>query len=173
MRSAPRNHRAFVGCSLVSLLLVLLLGSAPAAGQSGIEPQAVFYAAPMQTDVADPFRPPAHTGAPGNRGLEYANSDNRVVSAAASGYVAFAGPVAGRKTISIDHADGVRTTYTGLLDIWVVQGMMVNQYSGIAMASTGFHFGARLGEHYLDPQVLIDASDPSAARPILLPPPDE
>lgn len=131
----------------------------------------VLYAAPMQTDVVDPFRPPAHIGAPGNRGLEYGSSDNQIVSAAASGYVLFAGPVAGRKAITIVHADGIRTTYTGLLEIWVVSGMTVNQHSAIAVASTGFHFGARVRDHYLDPQVLIDASV-IEERPRLLPAPD-
>jgi murein DD-endopeptidase MepM/ murein hydrolase activator NlpD len=69
------------------------------------------------------------------------------------------------------HADGVRTTYTGLLEIWVVEGMTVNQHSAIALASTGFHFGARVNDHYLDPQILIDASDVEV-RARLVPAPD-
>ncbi len=143
---------------------------ATAGAQSQLR-EPVLYVSPMVTAVADPFRPPGHIGGAGNRGLEYADSDNRVVSAAAAGYVSFAGPVAGRKAITIQHADGVRTTYTGLLEIWVVSGQTVNQHSGIALASTGFHFGARIRDHYLDPQILIDASE-IEAQPRLLPPPD-
>ena len=155
------------------LVVALLIGvvATPSSAQQITRRQAVFYDAPMLTPVLDPFRPPAHIGAPGNRGLAYSQSDNQVVSAAASGYVFFAGQVAGRKAITILHDDGVRTTYTGLLEIWVIEGMMVNQHSSIALASTGFHFGARVNDHYLDPQILIDASV-RESRPRLLPPPD-
>ena len=162
-----------IGRSLVLVMfcVVLLVGSAarPAHGQDRAEPALVLYTPPILTAVIDPFRPPAHIGAPGNRGLEYGNSDNQIVAAAAGGYVTHAGPVAGRKTITIEHSDGVRTTYTGLLELWVVEGMNVRQGSAIARASRGFHFGARLLDHYLDPQILIDASL-GESRPRLVPP---
>jgi len=156
---------------IIVLAGVLLLGpSAPAAqGQDRVEPTMVLYAPPMLTSVIDPFRPPAHIGGPGNRGLEYGDSDNQIVAAAAAGYVSHAGPVGGRKTITIQHPDGVRTTYTGLLELWVVEGMNIRQGSAIAKASRGFHFGARLRDHYLDPQVLLDASI-AETRARLVPP---
>lgn len=150
------------GLLLVIALAVMPIGSATAGAQQGDSPDesrpVVIYSAPMQTEVVDPFRPPAHIGAPGNRGLEYGSTDNQVVSAAADGFVQFAGPVAGRKVVTIQHGDGVRTTYTGLLEVWVVDGMAVTRGSAIAIASSGFHFGARILDHYLDPQILIDAS---------------
>ena len=157
---------------LMFLLITAVVGlrSAPSTAQEIAHRQVVLYTAPMLTAVIDPFRPPVRIGAPGNRGLEYGSSDNQVVAAAADGYVFFAGPVAGRKVISIMHDDGVRTTYTGLLEIWVVEGMNINQYSAIAIASRGFHFGALVDDHYLDPQILIDASVVEA-KPRLLPPP--
>jgi len=153
---------------LVVGLLVAMLPSSQVSGQEPLARQVVLYAPPMLTEVIDPFRPPAHIGGPGNRGLEYGNSDNQIVSAAAAGYVVFAGPVAGRKAITIQHDDGVRTTYTGLLEVFVISGMTVRQHSAIAVASTGFHFGARIRDHYLDPQILIDASQ-SDPRPRLVP----
>ncbi len=162
--------------SLLAIVVVIgavVLPSAPATSQELEESSTralVFYTAPMLTEVVDPFRPPAHVGAPGNRGLEYGDSDQQVVAAAASGYVLFAGPVAGRDAITIQHDDGVRTTYTGLLEIWVTEGMTVSQHSAIAIAGSGFHFGARINDHYLDPQILIDASQ-AEMRPRLLPPP--
>lgn len=161
---------AGVAALIMAVLAVMPSGLVVLAQESSSR-EAVYYAAPMQTSVIDPFRPPGHIGASGNRGLEYGASDNQIVAAAASGYVLFAGPVAGRKAITIVHADGIHTTYTGLLDIWVVSGMTVNQHSAIAVASTGFHFGARVNDHYLDPQILIDAST-IEQRPRLLPPPD-
>lgn len=135
------------------------------------QPEVVLYAAPVLASVVDPFRPPAHIGGPGNRGLEYGGTRGDYVSAAADGWVLFAGPVAGRKAITIQHNDGVRTTYTGLAEIWVVRDQYVRRYSAIAVAAGNLHFGARIKNHYLDPQILIDASE-STVRPILIPRPD-
>lgn len=166
-----RHVTLLLAVTLLSTVTLVCFATGPSAAQEVTRRQAVFYSAPMLTPVIDPFRPPAHIGAPGNRGLEYGASDNQVVAAAAAGYVFFAGPVAGRKVITILHDDGLRTTYTGLLEIWVIEGMMVRQHSAIALASSGFHFGARIHDHYLDPQILIDASEVEAT-PRLLPPPD-
>lgn len=118
----------------------------------------VTYAAPMHTAVVDPFRPPAHIGAEGNRGLEYGDSEDQVVSAAAEGLVWFAGSVAGTNAITLVHADGVLTTYTNLKEVWVTEDVLVSQHAGIGVAQAGFHFGARRAEHYLDPQILLDTS---------------
>lgn len=155
--NSPDRSRSIAALLLAITWTIVPVGSANADAQTG-EAAVVLYSAPMATEVVDPFRPPAHVGGAGNRGLEYGNSDNRIVAAAADGSVRFAGPVAGRKAITIAHADGVRTTYTGLLEIWVVEGMSVHRHSAIAVASSGFHFGARINDHYLDPQILIDAS---------------
>ena len=157
--------------AIVAVLASFLLSIGSAMAQEPSVRMPVYYVAPMLTQVIDPFRPPAHIGGAGNRGLEYATSENQVVAAAAVGYVLFAGSVAGRKVITIAHGDGVRTTYSGLREIWVVEGETVNQQSAIARANTGFHFGARVNDHYLDPQILIDASD-SEARVRLVAEPD-
>lgn len=159
MSASLRRWVAVLGLVALVAASPLPVGVPPAVAQGVVDGGPfVLYSAPMQTEVVDPFRPPAHIGAAGNRGLEYGSSDNQVVAAAADGHVRFAGPVAGRKAVTIEHADGVRTTYTGLLEIWVVEGMAVNRHSAIAIASAGFHFGARILDHYLDPQILIDAS---------------
>ena len=153
----------------VGLLAAALVPAPIGVAQEG--PRPVSYAAPMLTEVVDPFRPPGHIGASGNRGLEYGDTENEIVAAAADGHVLFAGPVAGRRAITISHADGIRTTYTGLFEIWVSEGQTVSRHSAIAVAAPGFHFGARIENHYLDPQILIDASQVQP-QPRLLPPPD-
>lgn len=154
------------------VLAALLPGaSAQVLSWQGADRESVLYEPPVVAEVFDPFRPPAHIGAPGNRGLEYANSQGLIVAAAASGSVSFAGPVAGRNVITIEHADGVRTTYSGLSEFWVRSGDYSNQGSAIAVATTGFHFGARIRDHYLDPQVLLDASQ-GDERARLVPAPD-
>ena len=154
---------------LIGIVVVFaLVPVSPALGQ-GARDELVLYQAPIDTWVEDPFRPPAHIGAPGNRGLQYGSSEGHGVRAAADGRVAFAGRVGHRLIVSIDHADGVRTTYTGLGRIQVEQGQPVEAREIIGVAIARFHFGARLGDHYLDPQVLLDASQPQNVPRLIAP----
>lgn len=145
------------------LLSGLLVGSEPPPDRvvaAQTTPRtAVTYTQPVHGPVVDPFRPPETFAGPGNRGLEYGNPLFVPVVAAADGRVRFAGPVFGNGTVVIDHADGVRTTYNGLTDLWVGGGQQVRQLDGIGLAGTNVHFGALRGNVYLDPQILIDASD--------------
>jgi len=144
---------------LAGLALLVLLVPAPAQAQSGRPTfRAVRYVMPVEALVIDPFRPPAHIGAPGNRGLEFGNDHDHLVVAAADGLVTFAGSVAGRQIITVHHPDNVRTTYTGMSEVWVAENGHVEQGESIGRADANLHFGARSGRHYLDPQVLLDAS---------------
>ena len=159
--------RRFISGSLLALVALTLLLPATARGQDS--PVLVLYQSPMDTWVEDPFRPPAHIGASGNRGLMYAASEGQAVRAAAPGRVAFAGQVGVRIVITVEHDDGIRTTYTGLSRIQVGRGdqVLARQVMGVAIAR--FHFGARIRDHYLDPQVLLDASE-TQMRARLVPP---
>jgi murein DD-endopeptidase MepM/ murein hydrolase activator NlpD len=87
------------------------------------------------------------------------------VLAAGDGTVAFAGMVAGRPVVSIDHAGGLRTTYEPV-DASVGAGQPVVRGSPIGTLTVGhagcpvaacLHWGARLGEAYLDPMSLLGA----------------
>lgn len=156
------------------IAMVILLALAPVSpgrveAQEAL-PSVVLYEPPVLTEVVDPFRPPTSFAGPGNRGLEYGNAGGRVVASSAAGLVTFAGPVAGRAAITIEHADGVRTTYTGLREIWVEQWQYLSQGATIAIAESGFHFGARIQDHYLDPQILLDASQPETRARLVAPP---
>lgn len=135
----------------------------------------VRYRAPLDAIVVDPFRPPSHIGGAGNRGIEYGNRGGEVVSAAADGRVAFVGAIGDTNYLSIDHADGLRTTYSHLGEMWVATSQAVVSGDAIALAERGLHFGVKIRDHYLDPQVLLDASDSSLvpSNPVLIPPPDE
>lgn len=48
---------------------------------------------------------------PGHRGVDLAGTAGQTVLAAGAGFVVFAGEVAGRPVLSIDHPGGLRTTY--------------------------------------------------------------
>jgi len=84
--------------------------------------------------------------------------------AAQSGVVAFAGWVAGSLFISIDHPDGVRTTYSWLSAVAVRRGdpVTVGQVVGSTghghpdVATPHLHFGARVGSTYIDPMLLLE-----------------
>lgn len=160
-----------VGIAFLVLVLAQMLGAAGAPGAASQEVRTysiVRYEAPTSGPVVDPFRPPAHIGAPGNRGLEYGNPLWAGVYAAADGVVWFSGMVAGNGVVSIFHADGVKTTYSGMTDVWALEGATIRQGESIGQAGRNIHFGAVLGDHYLDPQILIDESQGSA-RPRLVP----
>ncbi len=145
--------------------LALLAGSAPAPvravpplaahapvderpGWDGSRPH---FVPPVDAPVADPFRAPVGPFGPGNRGIEYATAPGTQVRAIGAGVVAFAGPVAGRGVVSVDHPSGLRSTYTGLAEIDVVAGVAVAQGTIVGRTATHLHLGLRDGRRYLDP----------------------
>ncbi|MEM9033229.1 MAG: peptidoglycan DD-metalloendopeptidase family protein [Actinomycetota bacterium] len=116
---------------------------------------AVEYAPPVNAPVIDEFRPPAHRYGSGNRGLTYGTRAGQPVHAAGDGVVAFAGQVGGRLVVSIDHADGLRTTYSDLGELRTARGTRVVQGERIGVAAAELHFGVRAGSAYLDPAELL------------------
>ncbi len=126
----------------------------------------VFYRPPTDGIVVDPFRPPAHTGAPGNRGLEYATRPGSAVRAAAAGVVTFAGQVGSGRHVTVAHADGVRTGYSFLRSVAVRTTEAVDAGQVLGTTGTSFHFGARIGEAYVDPAVLLGIGGPTRLVPL-------
>lgn len=145
-------------CSFVVLLALAALGSAELAAPppSAAAVEAVRYEPPVSAPLVDPFRPPASRYGRGNRGHEYRTRPGESIVAAGRGRVAFSGPVAGRLVVSIDHPDGLRTTYTGLGRLDVGRGDTVGQGQPIGTAGSSLHFGVRAGRAYLDPAALFD-----------------
>ncbi|WP_157574211.1 M23 family metallopeptidase [Nocardia jejuensis] len=114
-------------------------------------------------EVVRVFDKPAHDWLPGHRGVDLAGSAGQSVLAAGDGVVAFAGAVAGKHVMSIDHADGVRTTYEpvqGALPLGrrVIRGSTIGTlesgHPGCA-ASACLHWGARRDHDYIDPLGLL------------------
>ncbi len=115
----------------------------------------MVYRPPVDAPVVDSFRPPAGFAGPGNRGLEYATRPGSAVRAAAPGVVTFAGPVGGGRHVTVLHPDGVRTSYSFLRSVAVRAGQHVSAGRIVGTAGTSFHFGARIGQAYVDPAVLL------------------
>lgn len=117
--------------------------------------QVVSYAPPVDSPVIDVFRLPDGPYEAGNRGWEYETAPGTPVRAAAGGVVSFAGPVGGVIAITVQHDDGLRTSYTNLADQQVRAGDWVPQGLILGRTMARFHFGLRRGDEYLDPALIL------------------
>jgi murein DD-endopeptidase MepM/ murein hydrolase activator NlpD len=101
-----------VRCRLVLALLLVLLAPSTAVAEPAA-PRPTLWAAPLAEPlrVTRPFDAPPSTYGPGHRGVDLAGVPGEPVRAAGYGVVVFAGMVAGRPVVSIDHPGGLRTTY--------------------------------------------------------------
>ncbi|MCZ2812666.1 M23 family metallopeptidase [Modestobacter sp. VKM Ac-2979] len=129
---------------------------APAAGLWG-------WPLPGAPTVGRPFDAPATPYAAGHRGVDLTGAVDGQVLSAGDGVVAFAGMVAGRPVVSVDHADGLRTTYEPVT-AGVAAGQSVARGSPLGVLAAGhagcpvdacLHWGLRRGETYLDPLALL------------------
>lgn len=178
-------------CGLATLVLVVILaGSVPTAagllapaaarGSAGTQvapmvaadsvgaSSVIGYSWPVgsgadQPQVRRAFDPPAQPWLAGHRGVDLAASAGAPVRAAGSGQVVFAGMVAGRPVISVQHDSGLRTTYEPVHPV-VAAGDVVTAGDRIGtLAAEGshcpqpcLHWGARTSEqHYIDPLLLV------------------
>lgn len=135
-------------------------GGAPRSLSTSI---AVTYEWPLPPGtVTRPFDQPDAPWLSGHRGVDLSGMAGDRVLAAADGVVAFVGMVAGKSVVSIDHADGIRTTYEPVISS-LSAGDRVQRGSVIGTLTLGhgltpaLHWGARVGEDYLDPVQLIEA----------------
>jgi murein DD-endopeptidase MepM/ murein hydrolase activator NlpD len=173
-RPAPaRPGRRHPWCRWRLMRLLWLLCLVPVVcGLSGALPDAPAAAAdhpvwrlPLdgRPRLVAPFMAPAGPYAAGHRGVDLAAAAAARVLAAGDGVVAFAGRVAGRGVVSVDHTGGLRTTYQPVAA--VVQAgdpVTAGAVLGLLAGAGGhcppvacLHWGARRGETYLDPMALL------------------
>lgn len=140
------------------LSLLLLLALAPWAWP--VEPH----------EVARAFDAPATPYGPGHRGIDLAAPTGAPVRATQGGVVRFAGPVAGRPVISVEHDGGLVSSFEPV-EAAVAAGDAVERgqqigtlLAGHVEGSTRLHLGARLHGEYIDPLPLLGVE-----RPVLLP----
>ncbi len=134
-----------IGITLCSLVV----GVAPATAGEGP------WIPPLDAPIVDPFRPPVSRYGAGNRGLEYGATSGQSVTAVDDGRVVFAGRVGNARHITVDHGSGLRSTYAFVESINVVRGQTVRQGQVVASGGPGFHLTARLGDEYIDPELLF------------------
>ena len=145
---------------------MLLVGVAP--GEVLGAPR--WLAPPVDSVITRYFEPPETDFGPGHRGIDYGVVPGVKVRAAADGVVSFAGSVAGTNAVTLDHGDGLVTTYSRLGMISVLYGMRVDQGQFIGTTSTahpgewaGLHFSVKVNAAYVDPLTLLGPVDVSDA----------
>ena len=115
-----------------------------------------------EPEVVAGFDPPADPWGAGHRGVDLAGRPGQVVRSALPGTVAFAGSVAGKPVVSVDHG-GRRTTYEPVVATVAVGdrveagdpiGRLVVLHSHCFPAAC-LHWGLRRGDTYLDPLSLV------------------
>lgn len=119
------------------------------------------------------FDPPEHPYGPGHRGVDLAGSPGQPVLAVEGGVVSFAGQVAGRGVVVVDHGR-LRSTYEPVLPAVrqgrrVPAGQVVGTLTTIGshcLPATCLHLGARDGETYVDPLELLPPLGPVRLLPL-------
>jgi len=141
---------------LLGLTLLLSTPPAQAAGTRFTWPLAPPH------PVLRPFSPPSTPYGSGHRGVDLGGAVGEQVVAAGDGTVVFAGDLAGRPLVSVEHAGGLRTTYEPV-DPVIRAGRQVRRGEPIGTLAAGhegcaeacLHWGARRGREYLNPLRLV------------------
>jgi murein DD-endopeptidase MepM/ murein hydrolase activator NlpD len=133
------------------------VGSPPLTDEGWVPPLA---ASPLR--VTRPFQPPPTPYAAGHRGVDLAGSVGQEVRAASNGYVAWAGVLAGRGVVVVEHRE-LRTTYEPVAGD-VTMGTEVHPGDRIGSLQRGhpgcpvaacLHWGALRDADYIDPLSLL------------------
>lgn len=121
-------------------------------------------------DVVRHFEPPPEPWAAGHRGVDIRSPVGTVVTAVADSTVHFAGTVVDRGVVSLDHGDGILTSYEPVTSL-VERGDAVMAGEPIAIVEghhrgcgACLHFGVRQHGEYVDPMLFL-----TLERPVLLP----
>jgi murein DD-endopeptidase MepM/ murein hydrolase activator NlpD len=130
-----------------------------------------------QPEVVRAFEPPTTPFGPGHRGVDLAGSLGQPVLAALAGRVTFAGSLAGRGVVVVDHGT-TRTTYEPVAaDVRVGQPVLRGDRLGTlqlggshCLPRACLHWGWRRGDTYLDPLLLVGGG-PIRLLPLWVPDP--
>jgi murein DD-endopeptidase MepM/ murein hydrolase activator NlpD len=165
---------------LLLLILVVVLGWPAAARADDTDPVGVWPLTP-EPEVVEGFDPPDDPWGAGHRGVDLAGTVGQPVRSALPGRVSWAGVLAGRGVVVVDHG-ATRTTYEPVAATVRVgdqveggQRLGVLELAGSHCSPRAcLHWGWLEGETYLDPLRLVGAGpvrllplwrDDPAARP--------
>jgi murein DD-endopeptidase MepM/ murein hydrolase activator NlpD len=163
-RFRDRPSRLVVVLTLIMLLMPV--GSAASAAPPPPVPAARFSwpLAPPHPVLRGFVAPQAPWG-PGHRGVDLGGTPGDPVLAVADGTVVFAGHLVDRTLVSVDHPNGLRSTYEPIAPA-VSPGQRVHRGDLLGHLQPGhldcpaaacLHWGIRRGDEYLDPLALVTA----------------
>lgn len=175
MTTPPRSPLIGLVLAAAALLVAVLFagqGAAaalPSTGPSGAGPPAEQFQWPLAPPhpVLRPFQPPSTPYGPGHRGVDLGGRLGEPVLAAGSGLVLYAGPLADRSLVSIEHEGGLRTTYEPVRPVvhvgdhvqrGQVIGVLLGGHPGCPAVAPAvcLHWGAHRQAVYLDPLRLVE-----------------
>lgn len=161
---SEQRRRRLVGI----LAVVLCLSSSPSRGAAGDSGSLPTYSLipPVDALIERRFEEPDGAYGRGHRGIDYAVASGTRVRAAAAGTISWAGPVAGRLAVTIDHGGGLETTYSILSEVEVIRSDVVDEGHWLGRvgrahdgSADGLHFGVKLHDRYVDPLDFLGPSD--------------
>jgi murein DD-endopeptidase MepM/ murein hydrolase activator NlpD len=169
-----------------ALLAVLFLALSPviaaAAGREGgsapappAVPAAASWGWPLdpRPAVLRAFHPPAKPWLGGHRGVDLrAAHDGAPVTSPAAGTVSFVGVVVDRPVITIDHGNGLRSSFEPV-ESGLLPGAAVAEGDTLGWSRPGhcgplpcIHWGVRRGGEYLNPLAFVMDLRPSVLLPL-------
>ena len=164
MRTVPPGPRRVLLPLLLVLALVTLPPWPPASADRTAPVDGVWPLHP-RPEVVTGFDPPASRWGAGHRGVDLAGRIGQRVRAAAAGRVSFAGTLAGRGVVVVDHG-GTRTTYEPVTAVVGVGDTVragatlgrLQLFGSHCFPRACLHWGLIEGlDHYLDPLTLVGA----------------
>lgn len=116
------------------------------------------------------FEAPETTYSAGHRGIDVAAPADATVRAPADGVIHFSGFVVNRHVVSIDHGNGILSSYEPVLSP-LSEGTAVQKGDPIGVLQSGhcgtpcLHFGIRLFGQYVSPLLYLGGLEPSVLWP--------
>ena len=151
-------------------------GSSAAAGPSAAPTAGWSWPLTPRPAVLRAFDPPDKPWMSGHRGVDLqASADGTRVTAPESGTVSFVGMVVDRPVITIDHGNGLRSSFEPV-ESGLAAGATVSKgdilgtvLPGHCAATPCVHWGVRRGEEYINPLSLVTDLRPSVLLPLMVP----
>lgn len=154
--------------AVIALLLAVPAGSS-----------CVGLQAPVAGPLVAAFAPDGRYA--GHWGVDFGIEAGSEVRSASSGVVTYAGVVNGNSTVSVDHGDGLKTSYSFLSEravtrgTWLPRGRVIGT-SGEHGGRPALHFSVRRDGVYVDPEDYLGclpASPNAGLRLVPVPEPDD
>ena len=183
----PRGGHVIAALALVVPIAAAFIAITPAAAAQFVESGSTsdtreldanagpasqwLWPVPAPIRVLDPFRAPPTPYAAGHRGIDLDTEPGASVVAPAGGVVSFAGQVAGRPVIAIDHGGGVVSAMEPV-EASVGRGDPIGAGAVIGVVASGghcadrcVHLGVRIDGEYVSPFLFLGGLPRAVLQP--------